>query len=284
MDEHRCPSCSAEVRRGQTTCPACGKPLTFDPSGVDEHAGVSTSSPEDAHSDEVFFPVTRNAFDTYWPVGPLGSWLIIFLIGIAVISVVSIGSAILQDRLLAQIQQGVQVSPATIEANDSREMMIALLELGVMTSTATLFMIWFFRAHRNLTSFGVQGLKYAPWWTIGGFLVPFLNLVRPYQVMKEVWWGSDPAHAQGEQAKQKRSSSLVAWWWGSYLMMNLASTAVAQIMLVRSTEGADLRLATQLGIAASVLTIVAAVLAAGVVREISLRQAERWDRTFIGQG
>jgi hypothetical protein len=227
---------------------------------------------------EGIFLVSREAYDSYWPIGPLSSWLIIFLIGIAVLSIVSIGTMLMQDRLLAQIGQGVVVAPEVVEAHDSRQFVLSLLELGVIASTGTLFLIWFYRAHRNLHSFGVQGLRYSPGWAVGGFFVPILNLVRPYQVMKEVWWGSDPEPPGGN----RRGGALLVWWWGSYLLMNFTSMIAVQLIFRQDDSPAALRTITQLDIAASLLTIVAVIFAAGVVREISARQAERWERTHIG--
>ena len=52
------------------------------------------------------------------------------------------------------------------------------------------FLAWFYAAHKNLSLAGLQP-SYASGWTIGGFFVPFLNLVRPYQLMKELWRGSE---------------------------------------------------------------------------------------------
>ncbi|MFC1995866.1 DUF4328 domain-containing protein [Chloroflexota bacterium] len=42
--------------------------------------------------------------------------------------------------------------------------------------TAVLFYMWIHRAHRNLPSLGVSGLKYSPGWAVGGFFIPILNL------------------------------------------------------------------------------------------------------------
>jgi hypothetical protein len=233
---------------------------------------------EDTGHDGLFL-VSREAYDSYWPIGPLGYWLIVFLIGIAVLSIVSIGSMLMQDRLLAKIAQGAEIAPEVLEANDSRQLVLSLLELGVIASTGTLFLIWFYRAHRNLHSFGVEGLRYSPVWAVGGFFVPILNLVRPYQVMKEVWWGSDP----GPDAGIRRGAPLLVWWWASYLLMNFTSMIAVQLMFHQDNSPAALRTMTQFDIGTSLLTIVAVIFAAGVVREITARQAERWERTHIGQ-
>jgi hypothetical protein len=124
----------------------------------------------------------------------------------------------------------------------------------------------------------VHDLKYSPAWAVGGFFVPFLNLVRPFQVMKEVWRGSDPEPATGV----RRAAPLLGLWWGSYLVMNFASMIVMHIALRADDSPAALRTLVKADTVASLFTIVGVIFAAGVVREISMRQAARWERTHIG--
>jgi hypothetical protein len=283
MDEYRCPSCSTEVRPGQTTCPGCGEPLEFDASTGNVTADVPATADTEpgAHEDDII--VSRETYDTYWPIAPLGYWLIIFFIGVSVLSIVSIGSNLAQDRLLAQIEQGVTVTQEIAEANDSRQTVLALFELGVIVTTSTLFLIWFYRAHRNLPSFGVQELRHRQSWVVGGFFIPVLNLVRPYQVMKEVWWGSDPDLVPGTGKLPRQGAALPLLWWWSYLLMNVASTIAMQLMIRGDDSLSGLRVATQVDIGASAITIVAAIFAAGIVREVSVRQTEKRERIFVGQ-
>ena len=50
------------------------------------------------------------------------------------------------------------------------------------------------------TALGANNLKYTPKWAVGCFFVPFLNLVMPYQVVREIWkasnGGSEPVWAR----------------------------------------------------------------------------------------
>lgn len=228
--------------------------------------------------------VPLSVYDGYRPIRELSHWLINFLIGIAVLSVVSFGSGLLQERLLAQIQQGVQVPQETVEANDNRQFVIGMMELGSIVTTGILFLTWMRRAYNNVPAFGMKEPVYSPGWAVWGFVVPFLNLVRPYQVMKELWRASDPEVRPGPGWVNARVSPLVGWWWGAYLVMNFMATIVMRVVLDGGTAAADLRLVTQLDVLASALTIPAAVLAAGVVREIMVKQAQKRDITAPTHG
>lgn len=228
--------------------------------------------------------IPLHVYDSYRPIRELSHWLIIFLIGIAVLSVVSFGSGLLQMSLLAQIQAGVQISPEAVQANDERQFVIGMMELGSMVTTGILFLTWMRRAYNNIPAFGMDDPTYSPGWAVWGFLIPFLNIIRPYQVMKELWRASDPDVRPGPAWITARVSPLVGWWWGMYLIMNLMASIALRKALDGGTTAGDLRSLTQIDVIASVITIPAAVLAAGVVRDIMVKQAQKREITVPVQG
>lgn len=239
----------------------------------------------DEHTaDEEPILIPLRIYDSYRPIRELSHWLIIFLIGIAVLSIVSFGSGLLQARLLEQIRQGVQVPQDVAEAADSRQFVVGMMELGSMVTTGILFLTWMRRAYNNLPAFGMEEPKYSPGWAMWGFLVPFLNLIRPYQVMKELWRASDPDVRPGPGWVNVRVSPLVGWWWGTYLLMNFVASLAVRIALEGGTEAGDILVVTQLDVASSALTIPAAVFAAGVVREIMVKQAQKREITVPTHG
>src|SRR5512147_172804 len=56
-------------------------------------------------------------------------------------------------HLAEQLQAGIPVSQDAAQASDWFVRTTALLGMGLGLITATLFLIWFHRAHRNLASF-----------------------------------------------------------------------------------------------------------------------------------
>ena len=82
------------------------------------------------------------------------------------------------------------------------------------------FCLWIHRATRNLPALGKTYLpRFTPRWAVGWFFVPILNLVRPYQVMREIWRGSFvPARGWG----------LVKWWWALWLISNYLDNIVTR--------------------------------------------------------
>ena len=81
------------------------------------------------------------------------------------------------------------------------------------------FCIWFHRAMQNVHDAGARDLKYAPGAAWSSFLIPFLNLVRPYQVMSELWRATTQLTAG--VATSRRTGGfvpLIAGWWFFFLL------------------------------------------------------------------
>lgn len=47
--------------------------------------------------------------------------------------------------------------------------------------------MWFRRAYHNPYKIGISYLSYSEGWAAGAWFVPFMNLVRPFTIMKEIW-------------------------------------------------------------------------------------------------
>jgi len=101
--------------------------------------------------------------------------------------------------------------------------LVALLQFMFYILTGVVFLMWFHRVYRNLPALGASGLNYSPRWAVGGFFVPFLSLVRPFQVMREIWQASratsDPRSSTGWQAVP--TPPLLGFWWGSWLLYSV---------------------------------------------------------------
>ena len=56
-----------------------------------------------------------------------------------------------------------------------------------------LLIAWTHRLYRNLEPLGFRELRFGSGWAVGGWFVPFLNLVRPKQIVNDIWRAGDPA-------------------------------------------------------------------------------------------
>jgi hypothetical protein len=149
---------------------------------------------------------------------------IIFII-LLVINVVSIISNFMQLNLLKSLIAGSADTEAAT-ANDIRVSALAIGNLVVLICTMIFFILWFRRAYNNLHLTQEVNLLYTEGWAAGAWFVPFLNLVRPYQIMDEIWNKTQQAT---KNLLSFKNSSLVGWWWAVYLISNVTSNIASRV-------------------------------------------------------
>jgi hypothetical protein len=142
----------------------------------------------------------------------------------------------------------------------------SLVALGALVAGAVFFCIWIHRACANLKGLGRVGMRTTPGWAVGGFFVPFVNLIAPMQAMREIWRASDPKAQQGSWFASA-STPLVGVWWGAWLL-----TGVIDVFAFLVKD--DPTSAGQIGLASSATRVVATVAVVILMRGIEARQEE----------
>jgi len=196
-----------------------------------------------------------------------------------VISVVAAVSGFFEISLLHRIGAGL-ISETEANANDLRQGAIGILQFLITLATAAAFLTWFYRAHKNLPRLGARNLEYSPGWAVGGFFVPFLNLVRPYQVMREVWCRSYPQSPESGatlegQSPQTPTLTLVGWWWGLFLLSGALGRISARIALAGDPTLQQLKIGSVASLISDLIDIPTAWLAIRIIGHITPWQNER---------
>ncbi len=214
-------------------------------------------------------------------------WTNGLLIATLVLSAVGIISGLLQIELLSRAATG-GVSEAEAAANDARQQLIGSLQFIVYLGTVVAFLTWFHRVHKNLPALGGRDLLYTPGWAVGGFFVPFLNLVRPFQVMREVWHGSDPSGVERDAGSsgpsmrnQLGTPALVGWWWALFLISGFLGNIIMRMGFSENQTLDELQALSGLLVFSDLLDIPAVIMAVRLVSRITGWQARRAQR--IGQ-
>jgi Domain of unknown function (DUF4328) len=143
---------------------------------------------------------------------------IVFII-LLVITLVTIVSDFMQANLLNSFKSGFQDADAAT-ANDTRVYALNIGNLVVNICGIVFFILWFRRAYYNLHLTQEVNLLYTEGWAAGAWFVPFINLVRPYQIMNEIW---NKTQGATKNLLSFKNSSLVGWWWAVYLISNIIS-------------------------------------------------------------
>jgi hypothetical protein len=194
----------------------------------------------------------------------LGRSLQFFFIGVILLS----GLTMWWARRMVTFAHDIEDHPARVTMTRATDLdrlgsVVSLSGLAAMLVVGILFITWLFLAHRS-NAMNPGELHHASGWAIGGWFVPFLNLVRPYQMVQEVQRASRPGGT---------NHPLVLAWWLTLLASNIAERIASASLPGDATADADV--AASLANAANaewyaqILGIVAAVLAILVVRRIA---------------
>jgi hypothetical protein len=128
-----------------------------------------------------------------------------------------------------------------------------------------ILMTWMYRCHRNLEALGYRKLDSKHVWVILCWIIPVLNLFCPYQVMREIWWRSNPA--AGDSMDTAPPSHLVFWWW----LLFLAAIVTAYLLTLFSHYETWLRTFY----VASTVSIIHSFLEILLVYRVTLMQKQR---------
>jgi len=218
------------------------------------------------------------------PQAPAGTWSSLALATVAALAASAAGSAweIFVDlHRAAAIDNALRTHRdadiATVRSADHAVHLAAVIDLALVVVTATLFIAWLYRTCRAVASYSPDALRHGPGWAIGGWFVPFLNLVRPKQMVDDAWASATVPH--------ERPPLYLHVWWAALL----ASSLMARVASAGSSASAtDLADADRLRVWADGLDLIAAGLAIVVVlattRRVMAMRAVGGPKLLYGSG
>jgi hypothetical protein len=165
-----------------------------------------------------------------------------------------------------QVQIG-QVTPDQVANNDPIQGIVGLLQSGLGIATGITFLKWIYRAYKNIQGFGAEGLRFSPGWAVGYYFIPILSLIRPVQVMSEIWRASDDPR----NWRRRSGSWLIASWWTLFLLYTGVTQISLEIAFQASTND-QWTLAAVLAILGDLLSIPLSIAALRLVTEVYRRQ------------
>jgi hypothetical protein len=161
---------------------------------------------------------------------------------------------------------------AMLEANEERQEKGMLSYLAAVILGTICLLVWINRTNHACRELGAKHMKFTPGWAVGYWFVPFLNLVRPFQIMRELWTTTDPNGA---------SSPLIGWWWGAWLASGAVSRMANKLYLVEQASVEDYRQATHLFLASDALDLIGFALTIAVVTKLTARLLSYQERVSV---
>ncbi|MFK5947426.1 MAG: DUF4328 domain-containing protein [Methylococcales bacterium] len=148
-----------------------------------------------------------------------------------VIGIVAVATGFSQYSVLSDVNNGINISDATIESNESLNTIVSIIQTAIAVLTVIAFLLWFYKAHKNTTTISANPLKYSPAWSVGGFFIPLINLVLPYKIAKEIWYASSDDAYDNNQLNKKPMVGFIMIWWLLFIFSSGASRLSSRLIL-----------------------------------------------------
>jgi hypothetical protein len=217
----------------------------------------------------------RPVTDSWRPTRSLGAWLIAALtveaVASIVLAVVDTGHAWVRLHDALRVGSGDVASRQLSHSLDDIQPWTSIYG-WVSVAVLVLSIVWTFRSTRNARAAGRTGARWTPGWTIAGWLVPFLNIVLPYQAWSDLWRNSQPDAGPGDEWRARPASPLVIGWWFLHLGGQIVVSAAVGVAVIGDLTARDAR---PLLVAGHLAMAAGALLGVLVVRTVTRLQEAR---------
>lgn len=206
------------------------------------------------------------------PVDRRARWTVRMLIVAVVVDLLAVGSGVMELTLLDQATSSAGIDIGAANANDSRQMLVGIVQTLVLLATAVLFIRWLRRVTANLPAISPGRLRFGTGWATGGWFVPILNLWRPLQVVRQAWRRSDPDPASaGSSPDGGPVPAIIGLWWAAWIIANITGQASFRLTM-GAVEIEEIVTASRITLVSDATSVVAGILAILVVRAVTRRQ------------
>ncbi len=161
------------------------------------------------------------------------------------------------------------LSPALKDAELRSQLEGYSLILGglVIIAAQVCFLMWVHRVVRQLKAQGAD-IGMSPARAVWMWIIPLLNLVKPYHVMRDIAERVGGAHFVASLPLQ--------WWWAASIVARILDRVEAKL-LAREAAPLDDTVSTVVGLLSSVCAVAVALLCVQLLKEIQARLDRRRD-------
>jgi hypothetical protein len=194
--------------------------------------------------------------------------VIVALLGLSsLLALVMIAFRLGEQGLLARIANLEFVSEEEVTRSDGRIGTVAVVQLLTLVVTGIVWLFWQHRGQANLVAARISGLRFTPGWAVGWWFVPFANLVKPFQAMRELWKASGGEENWGHS----RTWSLIGWWWAAWLTAGVLGR-IGGAVIGGATTLETVRSGGRVLLLTELVVLAAAILAIMLIRSVVDRQ------------
>ncbi len=187
------------------------------------------------------------------------------------------GVGVVTSLIYARSIRSLQAGSSTLERVldiESIDVALAISGLGLLVFSGIATMVWLYTLTKNTEVLGVGNLEHAPKWAILGWIVPFLNFVRPLHMMQQGWRltasRSQPTVSPPQLFRQ---------WWGLFIASGLIGRFATQGGMTPTLD--QLAFNSYSGAVSSVLLVGAGVLFVIAVGRLTTRHDALVDEAIV---
>ena len=194
---------------------------------------------------------------------------VLLFAGLALVVAVLVGE-------IAEYSSEVPLDPSNPSLLASFYIFASLGSFAITLLTIVIFCMWIYRAAANVVAAEVPGFDYTPGWAVGWFFIPFANLVKPFQAIRQIW---NASHGSAGDALDE-GHPLLTVWWATWLVTNIANNISARLGMRAETLD-DTRTSLIFGMAGSLVSLILYPAALILVSRIAAAQRERLTASHI---
>ncbi|GLB52583.1 hypothetical protein NBRC110019_16230 [Neptunitalea chrysea] len=199
--------------------------------------------------------------------------MLAFSLIIALFIIIMTGEG-LQWHYLILIRDGEFTNYASGEMLDSFVQICYMLAAILIISSMIVFLLWFRRAYDNIHKYELKMPDSDPSAATWCFFVPFLNLVKPAHIMKEIVEFNETMLKKIDVTYVRPKVTLLASvWWLAYIFAGIIGR-IDGVLTKNAEDINDYIINIQVSLVADVLLIISAAISLLVVNFISKEEAK----------
>jgi len=184
------------------------------------------------------------------------------------LTIVNMGAMAWRYFLLSDVQADRDSADMDmIEASDTLIIATNVAHIIIVILTIVFFIMWFRRAYYNLHMLPWHNARYTEGWAAGSWFVPIINLWWPYQIMMDIWRGTQ--NALRERLGKPQSAAIVGWWWTLHLITSIYGNIAAQYGRNAEKDIDTLLTSTKIDFAGEILSIPAIIITIILIQRTS---------------
>jgi hypothetical protein len=208
------------------------------------------------------------------PLRNLSQWIVAVFTFVIALSIACAFSNLAQFNLITKIEAGGDYTNEELATNDSRQMTIGFILIGVIAIVSIMFLIWNYKSYKNIEILRGYPASRSSHWAVTSYFVPILCFFRPCGIMHEIWDESEPSITPCP-IKGTGKRWLVGIWWffflGAMIWYRLDNMAN-----VENPTIADIRQSSLMAIYFDSWLVLGAASAIFLVRQITNREEQRF--------